>query len=99
MARGAIVLLFFLLTIEVCARIDDAVRYGAPLWGPYSADQLRSRDLDGIPHNVPGASFQKWHNDSYGFRGTEIAPKPHRETIRVVCLGASESYGLYERGL
>lgn len=86
----------FLLTIEMCARIDDALRYDAPLWKNYTADCLRSSDSEGVPYNVPYARFQKWQNNGYGFRGPEILPAKPPGTIRVICLGASESYGLHE---
>lgn len=88
--------LVFLLTLEMCARIDDLIRYDAPLWKEYSADCLRSSDSEGISFNIPNAMFQKWQNNSYGFRGPEILPVKQPGTVRVVCLGASESYGLYE---
>ena len=87
---------FFLCTIEICSRIDDAVRFGAPLWGRYNADSLRGKDSDGIPCNVPNACYQKWRNNSYGFRGPASMPESPPGAVRVVCLGASESYGLYE---
>lgn len=85
----------FLVTVELCARIDDYLRYDAPLLGKYSVDTLRSSE-EGIPFNVPLASFEKWHNNSYGFRGREVSLAKGDGKTRVVCLGASESYGLYE---
>jgi hypothetical protein len=86
----------FLITIEICARVDDALRYGAPLWGEYTANCLKSKDSEGIPYNVPKARFEKWQNNTLGFRGPEITLIKPTKTLRVVCLGASESYGLYE---
>jgi lysophospholipase L1-like esterase len=87
----------FLAVLEVCARIDDLFRYGAALWSPYSADQLTALDEAGIKYNVPGARFEKWQNNARGFRGVDVPlEKPHPDTVRVVCLGSSETYGLFE---
>lgn len=94
--KFAVAVVVFLLTIEVCARIDNAIRYGAPLWGEYTANSLKSSDTEGISYNVPNARFEKWQNNGHGFRGPEIATVKSPGTVRVVCLGASESYGLYE---
>jgi hypothetical protein len=41
------VVLAFILTIEICARIDDAIRFRAPFWETYTADRLRTIDKDG----------------------------------------------------
>ncbi len=88
--------LVFILTIEICARVDDAISFGAPLWGEYSAARLRRYDRDGFQVNVPDASFEKWQNNRLGFRGPEIVPTKASGNLHIVCLGASESYGLYE---
>jgi hypothetical protein len=90
-------IVIFFAVLEFCARIDDKLKYDAPLVGQYSPDILRSYDSDGVPHNIPNARFEKWHNDSLGFREPEIALTKPDKTIRVVCMGTSESYGLYER--
>lgn len=89
-------LLVFIITLEMCARIDDVLRYDAPLWKEYTADGLKSSDSEGVSYNIPNARFQKWQNNGHGFRGPEISPIKTPGTVRIVCLGASESYGLYE---
>lgn len=94
--KFTVAVVFFLLTLELCTRIDDAIRYSAPLWGEYTANNLKSSDEDGISYNIANARFEKWHNNRHGFRGPEITSIKSPGTIRVVCLGASESYGLYE---
>lgn len=86
----------FAVTMEICARIDDGLRYGAPFWGKYSSERLRSRDKQGLSYNVPNARFEKWQHNSFGFRGPEVATRKKPGVTRVVCLGSSESYGLYE---
>lgn len=94
--KFSVAVVAFMLTIELCTRIDDAIRYDAPLWKTYNADGLKGIDSEGISYNIPNAVFQKWQNNGYGFRGPEIVPAKTPGTVRVVCLGASESYGLYE---
>jgi len=72
------------------------MRHGAPLWSRYDADTLREIDEKGIPRNRPGTRFEKWRINSLGFRGDEIRPAKPPGLRRVVCLGQSESFGLYE---
>lgn len=86
----------FALTMELAARLDDWLAFGAPLAGRYDSDLLRRPDADGIPRNVPGARFEKWRIDGAGFRGPEVTLAKARGQRRIVCLGQSESFGLYE---
>jgi hypothetical protein len=95
-AKFAISCIVFLLTLEICARVDDTIKYNAPFWGYYSDDRLRSRDSEGDPFNVPNVGFEKWQHNSLGFRGPDISPIKPSSTIRIVCMGASETYGLHE---
>jgi lysophospholipase L1-like esterase len=57
---------------------------------------LLEEDSSGIIHNVPNAKYEKWEINSLGFRGEEINLEKREEQIRIICLGASESFGLYE---
>ena len=91
---AAIFILF--LTLETCARLDDAIKYGAPLVGEYSYDRLQSYDREGLRYNVPNARFEKWENNGLGFRGPEVMQNRSSGSVRVVCMGSSESYGLFE---
>lgn len=94
--RICAIILVFMLTIEFCARIDDVLRFSMPFWQTSKADNLRTKDKDGLQINTPNARFEKWHNNSLGFRGPEISHIKVPGVSRIVCLGASESYGLYE---
>lgn len=79
------------LTMEFCARVEDTITHGAPFWGIYTQDMLYDRpgpDFEG----VPGARYLKWHMNSLGYRG----PEPAAGALRVVCIGASETFGLSE---
>ena len=87
--------LLFLSVLEVCARVDDAVKWGAPLLGTYSRESLTMVDELGY-RNRPNAQFEKWKINSFGFRGAEIQRQAPDGTIRIMILGASETFGLYE---
>ncbi|MEZ5358269.1 MAG: hypothetical protein R3F48_05510 [Candidatus Zixiibacteriota bacterium] len=88
--------ILFCIFVELTARFDDWVEYDAPFWGTYSSLRLRSWDDEGTRINIPNGDFEKWKNNSAGFRGPEISMEKRPGVTRIVCLGASESYGLYE---
>jgi lysophospholipase L1-like esterase len=90
--RGCVGVVVFAAVLELCARFDDSLTYGAPVWGVYNAETLYERDAIG-KRGIPHARFRKWRLNSLGFRGPEL------DTIRttIVCFGASETFGLYER--
>jgi lysophospholipase L1-like esterase len=90
-------LLLFGLCLEIAARVDDRITFGAPLWSPYNSDMLRETDAEGIPRNRPGARFEKWKINSLGFRGDDVTQGKPPGRRRIVCLGQSESFGLFER--
>src|SRR2546425_4048295 len=89
-------LLLFGLCLEIAARVDDRITYGAPLWSQYDSDMLREMDEEGIPRNTPGARFEKWKINSLGFRGDEVAQNKPPGGRRIICLGQSETFGLFE---
>lgn len=78
-------------TLEVCARVDDFITYGAPLLKPYNIEQIYDFDALGR-RGKPGAQYRKWKLNSLGFRGPELKA----DTTRIVVFGASETFGLYE---
>ena len=80
-----------LATLEICARLDDYFSYGAPLWTRYAIDQIYEFDSIGR-RGKPYAQFRKWKLNSLGYRGPELKPG----LTRIVVLGASETFGLYE---
>jgi lysophospholipase L1-like esterase len=84
------------LCLEIMARLDDWYAYGAnPLIGYDPESMLLDRDEGGIRGKANGR-YEKWVLNSLGFRGPEVAvPKP-AGTVRIVTLGASETFGLYE---
>jgi lysophospholipase L1-like esterase len=53
-------------------------------------------DGDGIRHNVPNVRYKRWEINSLGFRGKEIDLEKKEGQIRIVCLGGSETFGVFE---
>jgi len=89
--RWCLGLVVFVLVLEICARIDDVVTYGAPFWGAYNDEILLQRDNIG-KWGRPGARYAKWQLNSLGYRGPEL----RAGSIRILTMGASETFGLYE---
>ena len=90
-SRFARILLLAVVTMEVCARIDDWYTYGAGLFSSYSIDNLYYRDELGRWGN-PNARFEKWRLNDIGLRGPDL---DHR-SLRIAVVGSSETFGLYE---
>ena len=88
--------LVFAAALEFSARVDDRLAYGAPFFSRYDPDVLREVGADHVPRNVPHARFEKWRINSLGFRGPETPREKPRGVRRIVCLGQSETFGLYE---
>jgi len=84
-------LIIALLTMEVCARTEDKVRYGAPFFSTYNVDNLYQYDSLG-KYGRPNASYLKWRLNEVGYRG----PALRTGTYRIACVGASETFGQYE---
>ena len=96
-AKLFIALPLFILTLEICARVDDSIRYDAPFFCDYTyRNMLVSRDEHGTTGR-PNGRFQKWSLNSFGFRNDETGLRKEPGTIRIACLGASETFGYYER--
>jgi lysophospholipase L1-like esterase len=90
-ARLVLWLLLAGLTLELCARTEDALRYHAPFFGSYSMDSLYRFDELG-KYGRPQSSYLKWHLNEFGYRG----PSLRNGTYRIAALGSSETFGLYE---
>ncbi len=82
-----------LVTLELAARIDDRLTYGAPIVGGYDMDQMFQVTARGL-RGVPNASYVKWGLNAAGFRGPPVRPAAGQ--TRVVAYGASETFGIYE---
>jgi lysophospholipase L1-like esterase len=89
--------LCFMGTIEMASRIDQWWTYGAPILGVYTYDTaLFATDDFGI-HGRPNGRYEKWRLNAFGFRGDEITLEKSSGRLRVACIGASETFGFYEK--
>jgi|ERR1035437_1471167 hypothetical protein len=95
-ARWFAIVTVFMATAELFARVDDARKWGAPLFSPYTHDRLLQQDSLGFFRGRPNYRYQKWRMNNVGFRGSDIEPMPARGVTRVAVMGASETFGLYE---
>jgi hypothetical protein len=95
--RWIVFMLFFGTAVELASRIEQWVVYGAPILGVYTYDSaLFTTDEFGIRGKSNG-SYEKWRLNAHGFRGPEVLPAKDPRRLRIVCIGASETFGLYER--
>lgn len=95
--RNCAIGLLFLVSLEFCARMDDVLIWKAPFWSRYSNELLTMRDALGGHRGHPNARFEKWQMNSFGFRGPEFEEKKPAGVIRIMAVGASETFGLYEK--
>ena len=81
---------------EATARIDDRIRFGVPLTAaPNEEHDLTITDSLGR-RGRPYGRFKHWHLNRFGFRSPAMTVAPPAGCTRVMVLGASESFGLYE---
>lgn len=89
--------LTFVVSVEVATRVDDRVRHGVPaLVAPDRDADLVLQDERGILGR-PNGRYKQWKLNRFGFRGEDMSREPAPGCIRVMTLGASETFGLYER--
>ncbi len=88
--------LTLLMSVEVSARVEDRFRNGVPLFStPDRVADLVVQDALGV-RGKPFGRYKVWQLNAFGFRGPEITRSPRPGCIRVITLGASETFGLYE---
>jgi lysophospholipase L1-like esterase len=93
---GVVLLSLILLGAEAGSRVDDWIFSDVPFFAnPERNRDLTVQDTEG-PRGRPHGHFKKWKLNQFGFRGPEIAREPAPGTTRVMILGASETFGLYE---
>ncbi len=86
----------FAVTLELASRVDQWVAYGAPILGVYTYDSaLFTTDEFGI-RGKPYGQYEKWKLNGLGLRGDDIALEKPNGRFRVICVGASETFGLFE---
>ncbi len=84
------------VTFEIAARADDWIHYRADPLAFYGSLNLRWVDDRGLTFNQPGIRFEKWRHDERGFRSHPYHAATDSVLADIICLGTSESYGLYE---
>jgi hypothetical protein len=89
--RGLIGITIVVAVWEAAARIEDWWTHDAPLLGRYDATLLSAFDEFGV-HGRPHAKYLKWQLNSLGYRGPEL----RAGSDRLLVIGASETFGLYE---
>jgi hypothetical protein len=92
---GSLHAVLLLLALEIAARAEDTLRWGAPFFGEYRQEMLFVTDSLGY-HLRPNARFRQWRIDSLGFRGPEVTKEKLPGVTRIITVGASETFGLYE---
>jgi len=81
---------------ELAARVDDWIRSDVPFTHTPDYDHdLKLQDWFGT-RGRPNGHYEKWRLDNFGFRGPDVTLAPPPDCTRIMVLGASETFGLYE---
>lgn len=67
----------FFAVWEICARVDDHLEEGAPLFGNYGIFAMYTQDGFGVV-GKPYGHFGKWKLNGLGYRGPDI----HSNTLK-----------------
>jgi hypothetical protein len=85
-----------LLGGEVAARLDDWLRLGVPLLDSEDRESALVVAEPWGQHGRPDGKFRKWQLNAFGFRAPSLDVVPDPARPRILVLGASETFGLYE---
>ena len=90
--KGAALVTSLAFGLEAGTRVDEWVRWKTPIFSNVQsvAELIRVDSTGG--RGIPGAHFRQFAINSLGFRG----PEPIGGLPRVLVVGASETFGLYE---
>ena len=91
----SLALLIALAAAELTARVYDRLRYDMPMWTAESMQSLVYRDSLTI-RGLPEGRYNHFALNRYGFRGPEIDSLPSPGCVRIMALGASETFGFTE---
>jgi len=81
---------------EAGARVDDWIRLGVPITHTPDYDHdLKYLDWFGV-RGRPNGHYRRWALDNYGFRGPDIGKEKRYGCVRIITVGASETFGMYE---
>ncbi len=84
--------LLFMALLEIFARAEDSVRWGAPFLGHYHLEGIRAVDSRGTVRCAEQARYKHFELGEHGFRKTLRSGGDQT----FVWLGSSEAFGLYE---
>lgn len=93
--RFVAAIILIVVSAEMTARVDDYMRFRIPVDDESSLEEALKIADQGITRGRPNGRYQRWKLNEHGFRSSSIdfqaSTKP-----RVMILGASESFGMYE---
>ena len=95
-ARWSGLAVIFGAVLELTCRIEDWVRYRTPIDSPYTSQTDLVMHGPAGAHGRPHARYQKWVMNGLGMRGPAATVARTPGVARVVTVGASETFGLYE---
>jgi hypothetical protein len=84
------------VSVECLARLFDWIDTGVPLMANPDYNSALTMDVNGLTQGRPNGRYKKWQLNSSGFRGPEVSRARRPACFRVMVLGASEMFGLYE---
>jgi lysophospholipase L1-like esterase len=94
---GCILLLLACFTAEVTSRVEDRLRSQTALLSTLNYDyDLFQNDSQGKRIGKPGGRYKKWKLNSLGCRSGEISEARQPGKKRVLILGSSETFGVFE---
>jgi lysophospholipase L1-like esterase len=94
--EALVLLILFAVSLEGACRVEDWIQFRTPVLAPErSQEDLLVRDALGM-HGRAGGHWQKWSLNAFGMRGPDVPAVKPANVIRVVTVGASETFGLYE---
>jgi lysophospholipase L1-like esterase len=84
------------LSAELTARVQDWLRDSTPILSVPNWDRDLFIETAGGRRGRPNGRFKKWSLNEFGFRAGPMTMEPQKGRPRIVVLGASETFGLYE---
>lgn len=88
--------LVVLFCAEAAARVEDRLRHGVPILHTPNLDRDLLMTVDGGLRGRPFGRYKQWQLNRHGFRSPEIDIPRTPGCTRVMTLGSSETFGLYE---
>ena len=88
--------LLMLVVLEIVARVEDRIAHGIPFMSRVASPNDMVWIHPEGARGRPNAHYQQWRLNNLGFRGPDMAQTPAPGTVRIITVGASETFGLYE---